>query len=67
MSYSNLEACKPLRLLQLNDEGPGEELDENEGIASFQDWILPAKEFDGLWERYIMACFEPTLLKMLLM
>lgn len=28
---------------QLNDEGPGEELDENEGIASFQDWILPAK------------------------
>lgn len=38
---------------QLNDEGAGEELDESEGIASFQDWILPAKEFHGLWESLI--------------
>lgn len=22
-------------------------------LASFDEWMLPAKEFDGLWERYV--------------
>ncbi|MCO5606712.1 hypothetical protein L7F22_060902 [Adiantum nelumboides] len=47
----------------LNDEGPGEELDDTEGIANFQDWILPAKEFDGLWESLI---FDTSLKRRLI-
>lgn len=38
---------------QLNEEGAGEEIEESEGISSFQDWILPAKEFHGLWDSLI--------------
>ncbi|KAH7438137.1 hypothetical protein KP509_04G002400 [Ceratopteris richardii] len=48
---------------QFNDEGPGEELDDSEGIPNFQDWILPAKEFDGLWESLI---FDTTLKRRLI-
>lgn len=38
---------------QLNEEGPGEEIEGEEAISSFQEWLLPAKEFDGLWESLI--------------
>jgi len=30
---------------QLNEEGPGEEIEGEEAISSFQEWLLPAKEF----------------------
>ncbi|KFK26274.1 hypothetical protein AALP_AA8G225700 [Arabis alpina] len=38
---------------QLTDEGPCEELGADGQPASFNEWILPAKEFDGLWESLI--------------
>ncbi|CAN1291256.1 Pachytene checkpoint protein 2 homolog, partial [Linum perenne] len=45
---------KPLvHVFQLSDEGPCEELSGDGQLASFNEWILPAKEFDGLWESLI--------------
>ena len=40
-----------LVMLQLNEDGPGEEPGEDDTLSSFNEWALPAKEFDGLWER----------------
>ena len=39
-------------MLQLNEDGPGEEPSEDDTLSSFNEWALPAKEFDGLWERF---------------
>lgn len=36
---------------QLSEEGPCEDLDGDSQLSSFSEWILPAKEFDGMWER----------------
>ncbi|CAI0547534.1 unnamed protein product, partial [Linum tenue] len=45
---------KPLvHVFQLSDEGPCEEVSGDGQLASFNEWILPAKEFDGLWESLI--------------
>lgn len=40
-------------LYQLSEEGPCEELSNDGQLASFNEWILPAKEFDGMWERFV--------------
>ncbi|KAJ6882310.1 pachytene checkpoint protein 2 [Populus alba x Populus x berolinensis] len=37
----------------LSEEGPCEELGGDGQLSSFNDWILPAKEFDGMWESLI--------------
>jgi len=37
-------------VFQLNEDGPGEEPGEDDTLSSFNEWALPAKEFDGLWE-----------------
>eukprot|EP00249_Psilotum_nudum_P036438 c731_g1_i1 orf=200-1618(+) len=42
-----------VHVYQLNDEGPGEEMDNSENIASFHDWVLPSREFHGLWDSLI--------------
>lgn len=39
--------------IQLFEEGPCEDLCADGQPASFNEWILPAKEFDGLWERSV--------------
>lgn len=39
--------------IQLTEEGPCEELGPDGQPSSFNEWILPAKEFDGLWERCV--------------
>ncbi|CAH8359464.1 unnamed protein product [Eruca vesicaria subsp. sativa] len=38
---------------QLTEEGPCEELGPDGQPFSFNELILPAKEFDGLWERCV--------------
>ncbi|XP_031481361.1 pachytene checkpoint protein 2 homolog [Nymphaea colorata] len=46
--------AKPLvHVFQLSEEGPGEEPSGDELLSSFQEWVLPAREFDGLWESLI--------------
>ncbi|KAL3693472.1 hypothetical protein R1sor_007123 [Riccia sorocarpa] len=47
-----------IHVYQLNEEGPGEELEGTDTIPSFHEWVLPAKEFHGLWESLI---FDSTL------
>ncbi|XP_010521495.1 PREDICTED: pachytene checkpoint protein 2 homolog [Tarenaya hassleriana] len=45
---------KPVvHVFQLIEEGPCEELSGDGQMASFNEWILPAKEFNGLWESLI--------------
>ncbi|OMP01007.1 Chaperonin ClpA/B [Corchorus capsularis] len=45
---------KPLvHVFQLSEEGPCEELSADGQLSSFNEWILPAKEFDGMWESLI--------------
>ncbi|KAJ6977555.1 pachytene checkpoint protein 2 [Populus alba x Populus x berolinensis] len=45
---------KPVvHVFQLSEEGPCEELGGDGQLSSFNDWILPAKEFDGMWESLI--------------
>lgn len=38
---------------QLSEEGPGEELSGEEMLSSFNEWDLPSREFDGMWERSV--------------
>ncbi|PKI38636.1 hypothetical protein CRG98_040970 [Punica granatum] len=55
---------KPVvHVFQLSEEGPCEEPDADGQLSSFNEWILPAKEFDGMWESLI---YEPGLKQRLL-
>lgn len=38
---------------QLSEEGSCEDLSGDGQLSSFNEWILPAKEFDGMWESLI--------------
>ncbi|GKA02140.1 pachytene checkpoint protein 2 [Tanacetum coccineum] len=45
---------KPLvHVYQLSEEGPCEDLDGDSQLSSFSEWMLPAKEFDGMWDSLI--------------
>ncbi|KAH7549829.1 hypothetical protein JRO89_XS13G0088000 [Xanthoceras sorbifolium] len=45
---------KPVvHVFQLSEEGPCEEVSADGQPSSFNEWILPAKEFDGMWESLI--------------
>ncbi|KAL2465392.1 P-loop containing nucleoside triphosphate hydrolase superfamily protein [Abeliophyllum distichum] len=45
---------KPVvNVFQLSEDGPCEELSGDGQHCSFNEWILPAKEFDGMWERLL--------------
>ncbi|XVF49327.1 hypothetical protein PTKIN_Ptkin04bG0002400 [Pterospermum kingtungense] len=45
---------KPVvHVFQLSEEGPCEEMSADCQLSSFNEWILPAKEFDGMWESLI--------------
>ncbi|KAI8543882.1 hypothetical protein RHMOL_Rhmol08G0253200 [Rhododendron molle] len=45
---------KPVvHVFQLSEEGPCEELRGDGQHSTFNEWILPAKEFDGMWDSLI--------------
>ncbi|CAH1423269.1 unnamed protein product [Lactuca virosa] len=45
---------KPLvHVFQLSEEGPCEDLDGDSQLSSFSEWMLPAKDFDGMWESLV--------------
>ncbi|WJX39186.1 nucleolar component of the pachytene checkpoint [Trifolium repens] len=45
---------KPVvHVFQLSEEGPCEDISSDGQSSSFNEWILPAKEFDGMWESLI--------------
>ncbi|KAF9603223.1 hypothetical protein IFM89_034556 [Coptis chinensis] len=52
-----------VHVFQLSEEGPGDESSEDGQLSTFSGWILPAKEFDGMWESLI---YEPGLKQRLL-
>ncbi|CAL0327663.1 unnamed protein product [Lupinus luteus] len=42
---------KPVvHVFQLSEEGPSEEISSDGQTSTFNEWTLPAKEFDGMWE-----------------
>eukprot|EP00261_Vitis_vinifera_P028744 XP_010663092.1 PREDICTED: pachytene checkpoint protein 2 homolog isoform X3 [Vitis vinifera] len=49
--------------MSFSEEGPCEESSGDGQLSIFNEWILPAKEFDGLWESLI---YEPGLKQRLL-
>ena len=42
-----------LNVYQLHDEGPSAEELEDEDLAAANHWLLPATEFDGIWENLV--------------
>ncbi|KAJ4827189.1 nucleolar component of the pachytene checkpoint [Turnera subulata] len=45
---------KPVvHVFQLSEEGPCEDLGGDGQLSTFNEWMLPAKEFDGMWESLI--------------
>ncbi|KAI3991735.1 hypothetical protein MKX01_038133 [Papaver californicum] len=48
-----------VHVFQLSEEGPGEELSGDGQLSSFNEWILPAKEFDGMWESIVLLHGPP--------
>ncbi|KAI4343704.1 hypothetical protein L6164_011021 [Bauhinia variegata] len=45
---------KPVvQVFQLSEEGPCEDVSADGQPSSFNEWVLPAKEFDGMWESLI--------------
>ncbi|KAG0489299.1 hypothetical protein HPP92_008110 [Vanilla planifolia] len=45
---------KPVvHVFQLSEEGPGEDPSGEDMLSCFCEWVLPAKEFDRLWESLI--------------
>ncbi|XP_039133105.1 pachytene checkpoint protein 2 homolog [Dioscorea cayenensis subsp. rotundata] len=42
-----------VHVFQLSEEGPGEELSGDDMLSSFNEWVLPSREFDGMWESLI--------------
>ncbi|GMH01241.1 hypothetical protein Nepgr_003080 [Nepenthes gracilis] len=42
-----------VHVYQLSEEGPCEELGGDGQFSSFNEWNLPAKEFDGMWDSLI--------------
>lgn len=48
---------------QLSEEGPCEEMSGDGQLSTFNEWILPAKEFDGMWERYVSSLNTPKINK----
>lgn len=44
-------------LSQLSEEGACEDVSGDGQPSTFNEWILPAKEFDGMWERLMCNFF----------
>lgn len=42
-----------ISIFQLSEDGPCEELSGDGQLSTFNEWILPAKEFNGMWERCV--------------
>lgn len=43
-----------LHVYRLNEDGPGtEELDDEEDMAAAHHWLLPALDFNGLWDSLV--------------
>ena len=39
-----------VHVYQLNEDGPGDEMDGEDEIATYREWTLPSRDFHGLWE-----------------
>ena len=39
-----------VHVYQLNEDGPGDEMDGEDEFATYREWKLPSRDFHGLWE-----------------
>jgi len=42
-----------VRTYALNEDAPGEERDGGDAAATYREWTLPAREFEGAWESLV--------------
>ena len=42
-----------VHVYQLNEDGPGDEMDGEDEIATYREWTLPSRDFHGLWESLV--------------
>jgi hypothetical protein len=49
-SIGVLWSCFCLRPLQLNEEGAEDDDEGEEGVPSYRDWVLPNRDFHGMWD-----------------
>ena len=42
-----------VNVFQLNEDGAGEEMDGEDDIATYKEWVLPSRDFHGLWESLV--------------
>ena len=50
----NLATAKlHIHVFQLHDDGPASEELEDDDLSAANHWLLPATEFDGVWENLI--------------
>ena len=42
-----------VNVFQLNEDGPGDEMDGEDEIATYREWTLPSRDFHGLWESLV--------------
>ena len=53
ISFENRDIL--VHVYQLNQDEMAQEADAGEDYAAYQHWVLPNREFAGLWDRYV--CF----------
>ena len=41
------------RAYALNEDEPGEEIDGADDIATYREWMLPSRDFEGAWESLV--------------
>ena len=42
-----------VNVFQLNEDGAGEEMDGEDDIATYKEWVLPSRDFHGMWESLV--------------
>ena len=42
-----------VNVFQLNEDGAGEEMDGEDDIATYKEWVLLSRDFHGLWESLV--------------
>ena len=51
--YGHEDLNLTVNVFQLNEDGAGEEMDGEDDIATYKEWVLPSRDFHGMWESLV--------------
>ena len=51
--YGHEDLNLAVNVFQLNEDGAGEEMDGEDDIATYKEWVLPSRDFHGMWESLV--------------